>query len=110
MSHGAILQRARNLNRLLVAMTDPHEREAFARSPVAVMEQFALSPVECEMLQRRDWQRMLEHGASIYAIAKGCRAFGLSLMDVGAAMRGLSARELRERLPFHALSEDHGRG
>lgn len=109
-SDGPSLQRARRLNRLLIAMTDPQQRAHFVRAPEELMERHGLSPVERQLLMHRDWQGMLEHGASIYALAKGSRVFGLSLLDIGAQMRGCSARELQQQLPIHTLRDEASHG
>lgn len=55
-------------------------------------------------------QCMLQYGASIYALAKGARAFNASLLEIGARMRGITVAELKNRLPIHSLRDDTANG
>ncbi|MCK9512749.1 MAG: hypothetical protein M0R28_16175 [Pigmentiphaga sp.] len=109
-SDGELLQQAHRLNRLLISTNDPAQRERFRTNCEALMAEYDLSDLEKQLLRDRDWQGMLELGASIYALAKGARAFGLGLLDVGAQMRGCSLQALRSSLPRHTLDDatQHG--
>src|SRR5690606_9634601 len=86
-SDGELLQRAERLNRLLISTNDPAQRQRFSDDPESVMSEFGLTDRERQLLRDRDWQGMLELGVSIYALAKGARAVGIGLLEVGAQMR-----------------------
>jgi hypothetical protein len=51
------------------------------------MEKFALTPMEMRLIETRDWQALLAHGAAIYLLAKLAIVHGESLLDIGAQMR-----------------------
>ncbi len=104
-SDGELMQRARRLNRLMLAMNDPDERARFVREPDAVMGRFGLLPAERALLAARDWQGLLDYGVSIYALAKGAKAFDQTLLDIGAQMRGCTTQELLAQLPMHHLPD-----
>jgi len=104
-SDGELLQRAQRLNRLLISTNDPAQRERFRTNAEALMEEYGLNDIEKQLLRDRDWQGMLEFGASVYALAKGARALGLGLLDAGAQMRGCSLQTLRSGLPRHTLDD-----
>ncbi len=79
---------AYRLNTFLVSMRDHETREAFERDPEATMQKFGLSEKERDLVRRRDFQGMLDHGAVIYAVSKASTAFRTTLLAIGAKMRG----------------------
>ncbi len=91
--NGERVLRGLRLNRFLLSMRDRAVRDAFAADPVAAMHAGDLSAHECDLITRRDFDGMLEHGASIYAIGKAMTAFGTSLAAIGATSRGQTLDE-----------------
>ena len=82
---------AYRLNHFLVSMRDDKVREALERDPEKTMEEFGLNEHERDLVRRRDYQGMLDHGAVIYAVSKASTAFKTTLLAIGATMRGESA-------------------
>jgi len=76
------------LNNFLMSMREAAMREAFERDPEQAMEKFGLSEKERDLVRRRDYQGMLDHGAVIYAVGKASSAFHTTLLAIGAQMRG----------------------
>jgi hypothetical protein len=85
--------RGYRLTRFLCSMRDPQQRVAFASDPEACMEAFALTDAEREMVRRRAFERMLDHGASNVAIGKASPALGTTLVERGARGRGQTSAE-----------------
>ena len=76
------------LNKLASSLTDPANRTAFLADEAAYTARFALDPTEQDLVRRRDWGTMIDHGASVYLILKIAGTVGQSLMQMGAQMRG----------------------
>lgn len=85
---GQRCQKAYRLNKFLASMRYPEVREAFNCDPDLEMERFGLSDHEKDLVRRRDYQGMLDHGAVIYAISKAATGLQTNLLAVGAKMRG----------------------
>ena len=71
-------------------MRDPEIRASFDRDPEQLMDRCGLSEKERDLVRRRDYQGMLDHGAVIYAVSKASTAFRTNLLAIGAQMRGES--------------------
>lgn len=81
-------QRGYRLTQFLCSMRQPAQRAAFAADPEACMTQAALTCEERDMVRRRDYDAMLDHGASNVAIGKASTALGTTLVARGAQGRG----------------------
>jgi gallate dioxygenase len=88
------------LMRFFIAMKSPAARAAFKADPEAQMAAAGLSEEESGLVRRRDYQGMLDYGASIYAIAKGGEALGTDLVKMGSQMRGETPEAFLARRPF----------
>ena len=85
---GERCQRAYRLNNFLSSMRYAEVRGSFDSDPEQAMQQFGLSDHEKDLVRRRDYQGMLDHGAVIYAISKAATGLRTTLLAVGAKMRG----------------------
>ena len=83
-------RRGRRLNKMCTALCSPAEREAFKRDEEAFMERFGLTAEEKDLIRRRDFKGLVEHGMNIYFMLKVGSATGHSLYRMGAQMRGES--------------------
>lgn len=81
-------QRGYRLNCFLTGMREPARRAAFRADPEASMAAAGLSDGERELVRRRDYEGMLDYGASVVAIGKASAALGTHLMERGAKARG----------------------
>ena len=86
-------QRGYRLTQFLTSMREPTRRAAFAADPEACMAQAGLTPAEQDMVRRRDYDAMLDHGASNVAIGKASGALGTTLVARGAKGRGQTPEE-----------------
>src|SRR6185369_724285 len=76
------------LNRFASSLTDPDNRRKFLAGDVAYMSNFELTAEEQEMVRRRDWRAMVDHGGNIYLLLKIAATVGHTLLQMGAQMRG----------------------
>ena len=83
-------QRGRRLNRMCAALCSPAERDAFKRDEEAFLSRFGLTEDEKNLIRRRDFKGLIEHGMNIYFMLKIGSATGNSLYRMGAQMRGES--------------------
>ena len=62
--------RAYRLNKMAMSFTDPANRTKFQADEEAYMATSDLSEAEKNLVRRRDWKGMMDHGASIYLVIK----------------------------------------
>jgi protocatechuate 4,5-dioxygenase, alpha chain len=72
------------------ALCSAQAREAFKSDEDAFMDRFSLSDDEKELVRKRDFKGLIEHGLNIYFMLKLGSATGHSLYRMGAQMRGES--------------------
>ncbi|HEY0296429.1 MAG TPA: hypothetical protein VGC69_13950 [Bordetella sp.] len=110
-SDGQLLAQAAGLNRLLLAIGRQADAGAdFVARPEAWARRYGVPEAQYDLLMARDWNGLLAAGASIYALAKGAKAFGLNLLEIGAAMRGTTGQALLAELPLHDLRDGPAHG
>jgi protocatechuate 4,5-dioxygenase, alpha chain len=73
---------------MCAALCSPAEREAFKRDEEGFMSRFGLSEAEKQLVRKRDFAGMIEHGMNIYFMLKIGSVTGNSLYRMGAQMRG----------------------
>jgi gallate dioxygenase len=78
--------RGLRLNRFLHGLTDSAARERFKQDPDAAMRD--LTDQERDMVRRRDWKALQDHGASFFCLEKLARTVGVSNPEMVAAFRG----------------------
>ena len=76
------------LNRMAMSLTDAANRTSFVADELGYMRGMGLHDDEIDMVSRRDWRGMLEHGGSIYLLIKIAGALGCSLQEVGRHTSG----------------------
>jgi hypothetical protein len=81
---------AYDISRLLYSLKAPQHREAYRADPEAYYRQYALAPEEQALLREPNWQGLIDAGVSIYLLTKLMATLGVDLLDIGAAMRGLT--------------------
>ncbi len=95
---GALSQRGYRINKFAKSLTTPAGRAAYAADPEAAMLGYGLTAEERGLIDARDWQGLLNHGAAVYLLAKLALARGESLFDIGAQMRGQTVAEFQTSL------------
>jgi protocatechuate 4,5-dioxygenase alpha subunit len=83
------------ISRLLYGLRDPANREAVRTDPQAYYRRYAIDDRGMRLLMDRDWQGLVDAGVTVYLLTKLGAALGVSLLEMGAAMRGMSNEEFR---------------
>jgi len=83
------------ISRLLYSLRDPVNREAVRTDPEAYYRRYAIDARGMHLLLNRDWQGLVDAGVTVYLLTKLGAALGVSLVEMGAAMRGMSDAEFR---------------
>ena len=89
-------QRARlgyHLNQFLYTLMKEANRKAFLADERAYLENFGLTEAQREAVLKRDWNRLLELGAVVYALAKLAFTDGKSYQFMAAQMTGMTEKE-----------------
>jgi gallate dioxygenase len=80
--------RAFALNEYLHRMVDRQHRELFKTDQEESLRRAGLSPEECDLIRRRDWDGLIQAGAIFFGLEKLAAVLGLPNATVYAAMRG----------------------
>lgn len=108
------------LNRAFNELRRPEARERWASSLDDYLDEFPLTEPERRLVRSGDWGGCIEAGASVYTLTKVCATTGISLLEIGAQMRGQTMEqftaflhEQNERLsrftiPFQMKGGTHG--
>jgi gallate dioxygenase len=87
---------AYQLNAFLHDLIRPNARAAFAQDPERAMAEAGLTPEERRMVQGRDWQALIRHGAIFFGLEKLAAVVGVPNIAVYAAMRGQSVEDFQK--------------
>jgi protocatechuate 4,5-dioxygenase alpha subunit len=82
---------------MAMSLTSPENRARFKSDEEGYMRNAGLHLGEVDLVRRRDWKGMLEHGASIYLVIKIAGAVGQSLQQVGAHTAGITLEQFHAR-------------
>ena len=99
-------QRARlgyHLNQFLYTLMKEVNRKAFLADGRRYLAGFNLTEAQREAVLRRDWNRLLELGAVVYALAKLAFTDGKSYQFMASQMTGMTEKE------YVAMMLDGGR-
>jgi len=96
---GEICSRSYPLNRFAFAFKDPEHQRRFAQDPEALMDAYALTSEQKDLVRRRDWTGLVANGGNHFNIIKIAAAVGESHLHVGAHMCGADWDEFKASLP-----------
>ncbi len=85
------------ISRLLYDLRQPANRDACRANAASFYRRYAVGADGMRLLLERDWQGLVNAGVSIYLLTKLGATLRVSLIEIGAAMRGMSKAEF-ERL------------
>jgi gallate dioxygenase len=77
-----------HLNKMATTLRSAETRARFQADEAGYMRAVGCSEQEIDLVRRRDWQAMMEYGASIYLLLKIGVAVGVSLPQIGAHTSG----------------------
>ena len=96
-------RRGYRLNKLAMSLTEPENRRRFLADEDGYMRALQLEADEIDMVRRRDWAAMIEHGGNIYLILKIAGTVGQTLLQMGAQMRGETLEQFMATRPGAAV-------
>jgi protocatechuate 4,5-dioxygenase alpha subunit len=85
------------LNKMANSLSSPENRALFQADETGYMRGLGCSDTQIDLVKRRDWKAMMEHGGSIYLLLKIGAAVGVPLPEIGAHTAGISLAELHAR-------------
>jgi protocatechuate 4,5-dioxygenase, alpha chain len=103
-------RRGYRINKLAMSLTDDANRQAFKADERAYMRRFGLSDREMELIEKRDWNGLVEAGGSIYLLIKIGGTIGQNLLQMGAQMRGETLEAFLKTRPGHQRNAAERRG
>jgi gallate dioxygenase len=83
------------ISRLLYDLRNPANREAFRADQQAYYRRYAIGERGMRLLMDRDWQGLVDAGVTVYLLTKLGAVLGVSLLEMGAAMRRMSIDEFQ---------------
>lgn len=95
---GRRARRGRPLNRFLMSLNDPANREAFRADEGAYLDRFRLDGEQRSAVRSRQWLRLLEVGGNVYYTYKLAACDGMSFQDLAAEQTGMSAEAYAEMM------------
>lgn len=98
------------INSYLHQLIKPDFRERFLADPDATYEEAGLTPIERDMITRRDWQAMIRYGVIFFLLEKLGAVVGVSNLHIYAAMRGQSLEDFQKTRNTKALYSVAGQG
>lgn len=81
------------LNMAFNDLRDPVNRDAYRADPEAYLERYPLHDAEKQLVRDQDWAGTVAAGASVYTMTKLGATIDVSLLHMGAQMRGQSFEE-----------------
>lgn len=117
-AHGAnaVDESLYEMSRLLYDLRRPANREAFRADPEAYCRRYGIGERGLRLLMNRDWQGLVDAGVSVYLLTKLGATIGVTLPEMGAAMRRMTFEEFRRFIDeqnrrnrdLAVLPDDHG--
>jgi len=86
------------LNQALNDLRHATNREAYLEDCEAYLNRYPLTDVEKQLIRDGDWGGIIDAGASVYTLTKIGATIGVSLLEMGAQMRGQSMEEFNDFL------------
>lgn len=86
-----------HLNKMAKTLGSAGRRAQFKADEAGYMRGMGCSEQEIDLVQRRDWQAMMEQGGSIYLLLKIGAAVGHALPQIGAHTSGRRDAEPQAR-------------
>ena len=84
------------LNKMGNTLSSPEQRARFVADEAGYMRGMGCSEQQIDLVLRRDWRGMMEHGSSIYMLLKVGAALGVSLPEIGRHTSGAPDQNARK--------------
>jgi protocatechuate 4,5-dioxygenase alpha chain len=91
------------LNKFLMSLNQPANREAFRADEASYLDRFHLDEEQREAVLERQWLRLLEVGGNVYYTYKLAACDGMTFQDLAGAQTGMAPED------FAAMMRGGGR-
>jgi protocatechuate 4,5-dioxygenase, alpha chain len=91
------------LNKFLMSLNQPSNREAFKADEAGYLDRFRLDDEQREAVLERQWLRLLQVGGNVYYTYKLAACDGMTFQDLAGAQTGMTPED------FAAMMRDGGR-
>jgi protocatechuate 4,5-dioxygenase alpha chain len=86
------------LNKFLMSLNQPANREAFRNDERAYLDRFALDDEQREAVLRREWLRLIELGGNVYYTYKLAACDGMTFQDLAGEQTGMTAEDFAQMM------------
>ena len=86
------------LNRFLMSLNQPANREAFRNDEGAYLDRFAVDDEQREAVLRREWLRLIELGGNVYYTYKLAACDGMTFQDLAGEQTGMTAEDFAQMM------------
>jgi protocatechuate 4,5-dioxygenase alpha chain len=86
------------LNKFLMSLNQPANREAFRADEGAYLDQFALDGEQREAVLQREWLRLIELGGNVYYTYKLAACDGMTFQDLAGEQTGMTAEAFAQMM------------
>jgi protocatechuate 4,5-dioxygenase, alpha chain len=91
-------QRGYALNKFLMSLNQPANREAFKTDEATYLDRFAVDDEQREAVLRREWLRLIELGGNVYYTYKLAACDGMTFQDLAGEQTGMSAEDFAQMM------------
>src|SRR6201995_875701 len=96
---GPMSSAGERLNRFALSLKIPSNRTAFLADPQAYVGAYSLTPLEADLVARRDWTGLMQAGGHLQAILKIAATGGDRPGHIGAHRAGMSVYQIQSGCP-----------
>ena len=86
------------LNKFLMSLNQPANREAFQNDEGAYLDRFAVDDEQREAVLRREWLRLIELGGNVYYTYKLAACDGMTFQDLAGEQTGMTAEDFAKMM------------
>jgi protocatechuate 4,5-dioxygenase alpha chain len=86
------------LNKFLMSLNQPANREAFRADESAYLDRFAVDGEQRDAVLRRDWLRLIELGGNVYYTYKLAACDGMTFQDLAGEQTGMTAEDFAQMM------------
>ena len=86
------------LNKFLMSLNQPANREAFRSDERAYLDRFAVDDEQRDAVLRREWLRLIELGGNVYYTYKLAACDGMTFQDLAGEQTGMSADDFAQMM------------
>jgi protocatechuate 4,5-dioxygenase alpha chain len=95
---GRQARRGYALNKFLMSLNQPANREAFKADEAAYLDRFTLDDEQREAVLGRQWLRLLKVGGNVYYTYKLAACDGMTFQDLAGEQTGMSAEDFAQMM------------